>query len=148
MKIIKATLNNVKDIANIEFNNDYLWNNLSLDEQIKDSKKLLLDKKERVFLINENNVFVGYISLRIENQVGDIGYLSILKDYQGKGFGSELISYVLGLGKSENYNSITLAVWENNLALKLYKKIGFKIKSERKNFYKNGDSKLYLELKL
>ena len=148
MKIIEATLNNVNDIANIEFNNDYLWNKLNLDEQIKNSKELLLDKKERVFLISKNDFFIGYISIRIENQIGEIGYLSILKNYQGKGLGSNLISYVLEIAKKEKCKFITLAVWENNLALKLYKKLGFKIKSERKNFYSNGDSKLDLELEL
>ena len=148
MEIVQATISNAKDIANIEYNSGYYWSKYSLDKEIKLAKLLLSEGKEKVFLEKENSEFVGYISIRIENNIGEIG-MSVLKNYQGKGIGSKLTSYIIDFARSNNCKKIKLAVWENNIkAINLYKKFGFIIKSEKKNFYDNGDSVLYMELEL
>ncbi|MCH8945869.1 MAG: GNAT family N-acetyltransferase [Nanoarchaeota archaeon] len=148
MKIVQATLSNAKDIASIVYNDGYFWSRYSFDEEIKFATLLLREGKEKVFLAKEKNKFVGYISIKIKNNIGELG-MSVLKDCQGKGIGSKLTSYIIDFAKKKDCKKIKLKVWENNIkAINLYKKFGFVIKSEKKNFYDNGDSVLYMELNL
>lgn len=147
MQIISAKLNNAKDIANIEYNSGYHWSKYSLNKEIKLATKLLKEGKESVFLIKENKKFVGYISIRIKNKMGEIG-ISVLKNFQGKGIGSKLMSFIIDFAKKNNCKKIKAEVWEKNKAIGLYKKYKFAIKSKKKNFYENGDSLLLMELDL
>jgi len=147
MEIVKATLDNVRDIANIEFNNGYRWSKYSFEQELKYGGLLLNDKEQTVFLAKENYGLVGYVSLGIKNKIGDVG-LSVIKNHQGKGIGTKLLAYIIDFATKKNCRKITISVWENNKAIHLYKKHGFVIMSEKKNFYDNGDSVLYLELKL
>ena len=148
MKIVKAVLDNSKDIANIEFNSGYQWSRYSLEKEIKLAKRLLDNGQEDVFLAKENKGFVGYVQIRIENKLGEIG-MSVLKDFQGKGIGSKLMSFIIGYAKDNGCKKLKGELWEgNHKSINLNKKFGFVVKSEKKNFYKNGDSLLCMELKL
>ncbi len=148
MKIVPAKINSAKEIAEIEHNNGYYWSKYSLEKEVELAKKLLTEGKEKVFLAKENDKFVGYISMRIEKNIGEIG-MSVLKNYQGKGIGSKLMMYIIRFAKKNHCVKIKLAVWENNLkAINLYKKFGFIIKSVKKRFYENGDSLLHMNLNL
>jgi|ETNmetMinimDraft_26_1059896.scaffolds.fasta_scaffold160789_2 ribosomal protein S18 acetylase RimI-like enzyme len=146
MEILLATMDNAKDVANIEFNNGYVWSKYSLEEEIKFATSLL--NSEKVFLAKKDNSYVGYISIKIENNIGEIG-MSVLENYQGKGIGSRLVLHILDFAKKTRCKKIKLEVWEKNKkAITLYKKFDFSVIAEKKNFYKNGDSLLTMALNL
>ncbi|MFP4401876.1 MAG: GNAT family N-acetyltransferase [Candidatus Nanoarchaeia archaeon] len=143
--IIKATSVQFKDIAHIEYNSGYIWSKYSFEKEQEFAKKLL--ESELVFLYNYENKTVGYISLRIENNVCEIG-MSVHKNYQRRGVGTKLLEYAIQYCKSQNINTILLDVWSENPAVNLYKKVGFKVIEETKKFYENGDSLLKMKLNL
>ena len=118
----------------------------SLEEEIKFATSLL--NSEKVFLAKKDNSYVGYISIKIENNIGEIG-MSVLENYQGKGIGSRLVLHILDFAKKTRCKKIKLEVWEKNKkAITLYKKFDFSVIAEKKNFYKNGDSLLTMALNL
>ena len=92
MEIFPATTEHAKAIATVEFNNGYKWSSYSLEKELELAKKLL--ESEKVFLAKEGKEIVGYISLRIEGKVVEIG-MSVIKEYQGRGIGSKLLDYAI-----------------------------------------------------
>ena len=148
MEIVKASLNDAENIANIEFNNGYYWSNYSIEKEIKLAGKMLKQEKEEVFLVKDNNKFIAYISINIENSEGELG-MSVLKNEQSKGIGSLMLKHINEYAKLKNCKKLKLDVWSGNLnAIKVYEKFKFKVIYEKKNFYKNGDSLFHMELNL
>ena len=111
-------------------------------------KKDIIDnspfKKIYVYLLDEEIVsFLIYDDIydRIE-----ITYIYTVDKYRGKGYAYKLIEYLINNYKT--YSNITLEVNEKNIkAINLYKTIGFKCISIRKNYY-NGDDGILMYLNI
>lgn len=96
----------------------------------------------------ENNKLLGYISTMFDGEIIEILNFCVDKDYQHKGIGTKLISYALSYLYSKGAKSSILEVRESNInAISLYKKIGYKQISIRKNYYNNVENALVLEFK-
>lgn len=61
--------------------------------------------------------------------------LFLSESYQGRGIAKYLMSYFEEIAKAENYSEIELLVWDNNPAKDFYKKLGYKIDSEKDHKY-------------
>ena len=60
--------------------------------------------------------------------------VSIVKQFQGQGYGSEAIDWILDAGfRRANLHSITLSVFSFNPAFKLYERLGFKVDGRRRD---------------
>lgn len=100
---------------------------------------------EKIFLFEIENKIVGMCSIeginkiRIKHRV-DLA-ITVLKNYWGNKIGEKLIDYAIDYCKSNCIKKIELTVRiDNERALKLYKKFGFEIEGEIKNFiYLNGN---------
>ena len=100
---------------------------------------------EKIFLFEIENKIVGMCSIeginkiRIKHRV-DLA-ITVLKNYWGNKIGEKLIDYAIDYCKSNCIKKIELTVRiDNKRALKLYKKFGFEIEGEIKNFiYLNGN---------
>ena len=100
---------------------------------------------EKIFLFEIENKIVGMCSIeginkiRIKHRV-DLA-ITVLKNYWGNKIGEKLIDYAIEYCKSNCIKKIELTVRiDNERALKLYKKFGFEIEGEVKNFiYLNGN---------
>ncbi|TXJ46595.1 GNAT family N-acetyltransferase [Brachyspira aalborgi] len=100
---------------------------------------------EKIFLFEIENKIVGMCSIeginkiRIKHRV-DLA-ITVLKNYWGNKIGEKLIDYAIEYCKSNSIKKIELTVRvDNERALKLYKKFGFEIEGEIKNFiYLNGN---------
>ena len=96
----------------------------------------------------ENNKLLGYISTMFDGEIVEILNFCVDKEYQHQGIGKKLISYVLSYLNTLGAKSSILEVRESNInAINLYKKIGYKQISVRKNYYSNGENALVLEFK-
>ena len=101
-------------------------------------KELLKEFKEKnsIYLITEiNNKIVGYVrGFIIENKdpffnsikIGYLNALVVLKKYNGKGIGSLLYKEIENYFKKNKCKQIHLEVFENNPAITIYKKWGYK----------------------
>ena len=76
-----------------------------------------------------NNNLVGLIAAYFNNydtKAGFITNVSVIKEYQGYGIASQLLSNAIKYGKNNGFISLALEVnINNNSAIKLYKKYSF-----------------------
>ncbi|MDE5600908.1 MAG: GNAT family N-acetyltransferase [Clostridia bacterium] len=84
---------------------------------------------------------VGAVWARIMNDYGHIDdetpslAISLYKEYRGNGIGTDLMRSILPLLKRRGFNRASLAVQKANYAVKMYKKVGFKIVDENTEEY-------------
>jgi len=95
----------------------------------------------------KKQIHIGNIKLEpidFENSKATIGMLIGAKDFWGKGIGTEAIKLLVDYGfKNLNLKEINLGVIsENKVAIKVYKKVGFKINSIEKEPIEH-DNKLF-----
>ncbi|MEO8400405.1 MAG: ribosomal protein S18-alanine N-acetyltransferase [Gammaproteobacteria bacterium] len=92
------------------------------------------------WLIEENQKIIAFI-LVSSTMAGESHILNLCVDvpYQRRGFGCELVTYVLKTEKNKGMGVIFLEVRRTNQpAIALYQKMGFKQINVRKNYYPNG----------
>lgn len=89
----------------------------------------------------KNNELVGVCVYELIYDRIEIDYIIVDSKERRKNIGSKLLEYIINLG---NY-SISLEVRKDNVAaINLYKKYGFEIVCERKNYYKDIDGLLMI----
>jgi len=97
-----------------------IWLERSLSKEIAD----------RVFVVKQNSKIIGFITLKYNENIGDIGLLAVDSYVQGKGYGKLLIQRcLLDLLKKEIYTINVSTQLDNKDACVFYEKCGFKTKS-------------------
>jgi ribosomal protein S18 acetylase RimI-like enzyme len=80
------------------------------------------------FLLEDNNIFLGYVGISVKKDNLFLSKLYIRKEYRGCGCGKLAFKKVLQLTKEFNKEKIILTVNKNNInTIKAYEKWGFKI---------------------
>ena len=99
-------------------------------------------KPDDLCLVAEcENKIVGAVWTRIMNDYGHIDNqtpslaISLYKNYRNKGIGTAIMEAILRLLKSKGYSQVSLAVQKENYAVKMYKKVGFKIVNQNSEEY-------------
>lgn len=89
----------------------------------------LLDKNNKVFVLEKDEEFIGYIYVEANPDHGEstIHFFGVSENYRGKGFGQHLliagVGFILGF---DEIQEITLCVEsQNRHAIRLYERIGF-----------------------
>jgi len=89
-------------------------------------KKVL--KNDEIFVVESDNKFVGFISLRKKGSIFEITELAVAPQFQNEGFGGELLTYARELAKLRGAKGLWVRTSNDNIpALTLYQKFGFKI---------------------
>ena len=89
----------------------------------------------------DNGKVIGAVWTRIMNDYGHVDNetpsfaISLYKEYRGEGIGTELMRKMISLLKEQGYKKASLAVQKANYAVKMYKKVGFKIIDENSEEY-------------
>ncbi len=105
-------------------------------------KDILLNYDQNNYLIyvaKYNNQNIGYISGLLVSDDLNILNLGIDERYRNRGFGYQLLNYLLIENKRElkSTNIFVELRKTNKLAFNLYLRLGFKVYNERKNYYSN-----------
>ena len=86
----------------------------------------------RVFVLRRDRTIVGMINLLFTISTAEGGFVMVLEDlvvhknFQGKGYGSQLLEYAINFAKQKNFLRITLLTDRPELtSQKLFKKFGF-----------------------
>lgn len=93
------------------------------------------------FVSETDGKITGAVWVRIMNDYGHVDdetpsfAISLLKEYRGQGIGTELMKRMLDELKASGYRQASLAVQKQNYAVKMYKKVGFKIVDENEEEY-------------
>ena len=97
--------------------------------------------KEVIYI--EEGLIIGYLSYSIMYEKAEINEIFVLNSFRNQGIGSKLLEYLLK--KCQFCENITLEVRKNNdSAIALYKKYGFKEVALRKNYYQDIDGILMM----
>ena len=111
------------------------------------------DLMPELFLValNENNEILGYTQggLNIENNEGWILSLATNQKHRGKGVGGLLSKKLIDRLKLRYIERILLTVHpENDSAVSLYTRMGFKINDEVQDYYGDGEPRFEMELRI
>ncbi len=94
----------------------------------------------KIYTIMEEDYPVGYMIVDIIYERMELIEIEVLKEKRRKGYGNRLIECMLKKATTENLENITLEVRiDNNPAISLYEKNGFKKVAIRKNYYQDVD---------
>ncbi|MBM3206734.1 MAG: GNAT family N-acetyltransferase [Candidatus Staskawiczbacteria bacterium] len=125
MKIRIATQKDLAPLALVEMSSGYHKERFDF----KPTLRKLFDEKVSI-ICAEDDMIIGYITL---GKDGEIAFLSVIKEYQRKGIAMKLIKNIVDLAKTKGINKLYLDVRkENDAAIKLYLKCGFKMVSINK----------------
>lgn len=114
-----------------------------LDEAlIQVFREALAQPENHIFIDEVNGVPVGYIYAKVVRRPENsftysmawvlVDQLSVNPEYQGKGYGKQLLQAAFDLAHSENIRRVILDVWDfNTHAIDFYKDQGFRIYNER-----------------
>ena len=93
---------------------------------------------------------VGYLIGCEENGDFHLSNIAISRDQRRKGFGTKLLSYILKkLAEDFNIKSCHLEHrTDNEGAFELYKSLGFKYRGIKKDYYKEGEDAVVMEIEL
>lgn len=113
----------------------------------------LMFRSPEFFIVAEvDSKVVGYLSAVVEgyfNRVCHILSIAVLPEYRGRGIGSELLRYLIDLVKIKRIPAIILEVKKNNnVAINVYRKFGFKIIGYKYRYYSDGSDALVMRLDL
>ena len=82
---------------------------------------------------------IGYGLMSVAAREAQILNLCIHPNWQGHGYGQQILKHLIELAKQKNAQSIFLEVrTSNQTAMNLYHKMGFNQVGLRKNYYLNG----------
>ena len=107
-------------------------------------------KKEgiKIFGILHSNLLIGICVFQVVLDEAQINYFVVNKKFRERGFGSNLMTYLIKRCKKLNIRKLLLEVSENNLtAEKFYTRFDFFTVGIRKNYYKDGSDALLKEKK-
>ncbi len=128
-------------------------NLISLPEHYSDLffEEILNELPEAFIVAEKDGKIVGYIMCRIEYGLsalhkfglarkGHIVSIAVLEQHRRKGLGQGLVEEALQALKNKNCSEVFLEVRISNMdAIKLYEKLGFKVVSRLKWYYRDGE---------
>lgn len=89
----------------------------------------------------ENDTLIGYGSVQVVFDEGNINNIAVDKNFRHKGIASGILTNIIEQCKERKVATLFLEVsTENKGAIALYEKFGFKKIAERKNYYKSGSA--------
>jgi len=104
----------------------------------------------RGFVIEKNNVIVGYIIFYSVDVEGHIMNLAVAPSERRRGYGRQLLTHALAFFKEQGATECYLEVREHNEnAQRLYSLFGFEVIGRRKKYYpETGEDALVMQLLL
>ncbi|HDR7734601.1 TPA: GNAT family N-acetyltransferase [Bacillus thuringiensis] len=103
----------------------------SVDNTATWLQKMMTSPSHKVYSALINEKAIGTITVTEQEQSTTLSGFAVHPSYQGKGYGKDILSYMVHTLITEGTSTIELDVeTKNNHALKLYTQCGFKIKTK------------------
>ncbi|PYE96152.1 GNAT family N-acetyltransferase [Bacillus sp. 196mf] len=103
----------------------------SVDNTATWLQKMMASPSHKVYSALINEKAIGTITVTEQEQSTTLSGFAVHPSYQGKGYGKDILSYMVHTLITEGTSTIELDVeTKNNHALKLYTQCGFKIKTK------------------
>ena len=109
-------------------------------------QELLTNPFANYYIVEKNEVGIGYIGVRVVDDHGEIMNFAVYKEKQRQGYGTFLFEYVLKEMLSLGVTSMSLEVRKSNVkAIRFYEKYGFTKSYLRPNYYSDEDAVVYIK---
>ena len=108
-------------------------------------------KKEdtKIFALFISNLLIGICVFQIVLDEAQINYFVVHHKFRKRGFGSQLMSYLIKQCEKLNLKKLLLEVSQsNNIAGRFYSSFDFSTVGIRKNYYEDGSDAVLKEKKL
>ncbi|MBO4494559.1 MAG: GNAT family N-acetyltransferase [Clostridiales bacterium] len=148
--VIRELRDNEKDLLR-----DFLYEAIFIPEGMEPPPRDIIERPELklyyedfgsgeadfCFVAEDDGKVVGAVWTRIMEDYGHVDEktpsfaISLIKEYRGKGIGTELMKKMLGHLKDQGYKKASLAVQKSNYAVRMYEKTGFKTVDENSEEY-------------
>ena len=103
----------------------------------------------KVFGLSLSNLIIGICVFHVVLDEAQINFFAINQKYREKGYGSQLMRYLIKQCEILNINKLFLEVSQTNAkAEKFYSQFDFSTVGIRRNYYKDGSDALLKEKKL
>lgn len=105
----------------------------------------LPDAFRKFYVAKVDDEVVGYVVCWLSDETAHIHNISVKKHYQNLGIGSKILDFLTEKLKEINIKIIMLEVRKDNiLAIKFYKKFGFKDVIIKEKFYPDGEDAIVM----
>lgn len=108
------------------------WNDEDQKKRLRDDLNEHLNHK-KIVVLNKKDIG-SYATHITENNDLFINEISIIKEYQNKGIGTDILRKQIAECENKNMK-VLLQVFKENPAKKLYERLGFKIYNETETHY-------------
>ena len=132
IKIEKMILTHLEKIKTLLISDiDDFWNYNILKEELE-------SENSKYIIAKLDDEIIGFAGIKLVMDEADIMNIVTKKSYRNQGIGTLLLENLISICQNLNLSSLSLEVNEDNqTAIHLYKKLGFKEIGIRKNYYKN-----------
>ena len=148
--VIREMRDNEKDLLKV-----FLYEAIFIPEGVKPPPKDIIERPElklyyedfgsgeadHCFVAEDDGKVVGAVWTRIMEDYGHVDSqtpsfaISLIREYRGKGIGTELMKKMLEHLKNQGFKKASLAVQKSNYAVKMYEKVGFRKVDENSEEY-------------
>ena len=148
--VIREMRDNEKDLLQ-----DFLYEAIFIPEGMEPPPKDIIERPElklyyedfgsgeadHCFVAEDDGKVVGAVWTRIMEDYGHVDSqtpsfaISLIKEYRGKGIGTELMKKMLEHLKNHGFKKASLAVQKSNYAVRMYEKVGFRKVDENNEEY-------------
>jgi ribosomal-protein-alanine N-acetyltransferase len=112
---------------------EYPMSRASIERDLRD------ERLSKYFVARALGVIVGYVGIWCVYPEAHIVSIAVDPDFQGKGIGTRLMETGLQWLMDNGFKDVFLEVRvDNDVAIRLYTKFGFKKVTIRKNYYQDG----------
>jgi GNAT superfamily N-acetyltransferase len=134
-ELVNSTANDIKDIIDYKCDNifmyDYNLNNQEKERIRKYVENDILVELNNFKMIKVDGILIGTVGVINYEDGKMIDEIFILEEYRNRGIGTDIINNILNKN-----NKVYLWVYIDNIrAVKLYKRLGFKVKEETDKRY-------------
>ncbi len=132
-----SDLSSVMEIENLSFVAP--WKKEEILSEINDNKFA------NIAVALANNKVIGFYDYWVTFDSATIAQIAVHPDYRKQKVGSLLLEELIKDARAKKVRNITLEVRKNNeKAVNLYLKFGFKTSLVKEKYYSNGDDALYM----
>ena len=133
MEIFTMTLEDLEQMKNTLYSDfDNFWSYNVLKQELK-------NKNTTYIVAKENNEVVGFAGVSVCLDEATLNNIVVKKSHRNRGIGGELLESLIELCSELRIKTFTLEVdTENEPAIHLYEKFGFKNLGIRKKYYNNS----------
>ena len=110
--------------------------NFTMPFKEKDFEEVVNNENKRYIVIKIDEEIIAQAGMTIILGEAEINNVSVKDSYKNKGYGRLIMEELFKIGNEINVEAYTLEVRKSNeVAINLYKSLGFLVEGERKNFY-------------